>query len=80
MQKLEDAIFVEYKKLTGMNEQNAKFRFVQQCRGLKTYGITCFEVQQKGKGKKLETTLIGITKDAIYRMDPETKEIYKTNK
>ncbi len=45
-----------------MTEINAKFRFVQLCRSLKTYGITCFEVQQKGKGKKLETVLCGITK------------------
>jgi len=77
--KLEKDIFVEYKKLTGMNEINAKFRFVQLCRSLKTYGITCFEVQQKGKGKKMENILIGVTKDAIYRMDVETKEIVKTN-
>jgi hypothetical protein len=54
---------------------------VQLCRSLKTYGITCFEVLEKPtRGKKWQPILLGITKDNIYRMDINTKEIIKTNK
>lgn len=79
--KCEADIIAEWKKLIGTSEGNAKFRFLSTCRGLKTYGITCYIVQQRApRGKKLEEVMIGITKDHIYRMDPETKEITKSNK
>mgnify|MGYP001591024044 FL=1 len=32
-------------KLQGMSELNAKYRYVQLCRSLKTYGVTFFEVR-----------------------------------
>jgi len=35
----------EWKKLVGMNEVNARFRYVQLCRSLKTYGMTVFQVK-----------------------------------
>jgi talin len=37
------------------------------------------KVQQKDKGQKMETILIGVSREAIIRMDPRTKEIVKTN-
>jgi hypothetical protein len=47
----------------GMTEANAKFRYIQLCRGLKTYGITCFEVLEKNpKTRKTQPVLIGVTK------------------
>jgi talin len=42
---LEKKIFSEHRKLQGMNELNAKFRYVQFCRSLKTYGITFFLIK-----------------------------------
>jgi hypothetical protein len=71
-------IMREYQqKLTGMVEVNAKYRYVQLCRSLKTYGITCFLVKEKDKKKKNKVipVLLGITRHAILRMDPETKEV-----
>ncbi len=54
-------------------------RYVQLCRSLKTYGITCFQVKEKDKKKKnkMIPVLLGITRHAILRMDPETKEVIK---
>ncbi len=54
----------------GMGESIAKFRYVQLCRSSKTYGMTCFEVQQRGKGKKLETILVGVTQVCVYMCTP----------
>ena len=42
---LEKKVFQEHRKLQGLNELNAKFRYVQLCRSLKTYGITFFVVK-----------------------------------
>lgn len=79
--KAEKDILDEWKKLTGTAESNAKFRYLNMCRGLKTYGITCYMVQERvARGKKMQEIMIGITKDHIYRMDPETKEVTKSNK
>jgi len=41
----EKKIFQEHRKLQGMTELNAKFRYVQLCRSLKTYGVTFFSVR-----------------------------------
>jgi hypothetical protein len=32
----------EHKKLSALTEQNAKFRYVQKVRGLRTYGVSFF--------------------------------------
>ena len=74
-------IIREWKQLTGTQEGNAKLRYLNTCRGLKTYGICCYLVKERmPRSKKLRDILIGITKDCIYRMDPETKEVIKSNK
>lgn len=66
---LEKTIVVEWKKLTGMSEVNAKYRYVQFCRSLKTYGITLFHVQERDKkSKKLNKLLLGFTRDSIVQM------------
>ncbi len=41
----EPGIYKIYRKFVGMNETNAKMRFVQLCRSLKTYGITYFQAR-----------------------------------
>jgi len=43
--ELEKDVYKEHKKLIGMIEINAKYRYVQFCRSLKTYGITTFLVK-----------------------------------
>ncbi len=41
----EKKMYMEHKKLQGVNELNAKYRYVQLCRSLKTYGISFFMVK-----------------------------------
>jgi talin len=68
----------EWKKLVGMNEVNARFRYVQLCRSLRTYGMTCFRVREKVKDKKkLIDALLCFTRDSIVRMEYDSKKIIK---
>ena len=39
-------IAIHWKKILAMTELNAKFRYIQLSRSLKTYGITCFNVNE----------------------------------
>jgi len=75
--EMEKLILGEWKKLVGMTESNAKYRYVQLCRSLKTYGITTYLVKEPVKKKKgkLQPVLVGITRDSVLKMDPETKEV-----
>jgi len=76
IKELERDIFNEHKKLVGMSELNAKYRYIQLVRSLKTYGITFFEVAERGKKRgKLITVLLGVTREKILRMDYESKEV-----
>ncbi|KAJ3220116.1 Talin-1 [Dinochytrium kinnereticum] len=71
-------ISVEHGKLQGLNELNAKFRYVQLSRSLKTYGITFFAVKEKHpKKNKLVDMLLGITKQSVVRLDIDSKDILK---
>jgi len=74
----ERLIFQEWKKLVGMTEVNARFRYVQLCRSLKTYGMTCFRVKEKVPAKKkLMDALLCFTRDTILRMEYESKKVIK---
>jgi talin len=42
---VEKKMYLEHSKLQGLTELNAKFRYVQLSRSLKTYGITFFLVK-----------------------------------
>ncbi|XP_060579795.1 talin-1-like isoform X4 [Ruditapes philippinarum] len=76
---IEKKIFLEHKKWSGYSERDAKVKYTQQCRALKTYGITFFLVKEKVKGKnKLVPRLLGINKESVVRVDEKTKEIMKT--
>lgn len=67
-----------WEKWANMNKVNAYYRYVQTCRQLPTYGITTFEVREKREDKKkLQTVLLGVTRDSVMRMDFETKEVIK---
>ena len=68
--QVEPLLIAEYKKLTGMTEINAKFRYVSDVRKLKTYGITTFEVAEREEGKKKPIPKrLGVTRDAVLIMD-----------
>lgn len=72
---MEKKIFAEHRKLMGLTELNGKLRYINYCRQLKTYGVTFFLVKEKMKGKnKLVPRLLGITKEAVLRVDEKTKE------
>ncbi len=61
-----------------MTDINARFRYVQLCRSLKTYGMTCFKVKERVPGKKkLMNGILAFTRDSIIRMEYETKTVIK---
>ncbi|TPX69668.1 hypothetical protein SpCBS45565_g02300 [Spizellomyces sp. 'palustris'] len=75
---VEKRIYVEHSKLQGLGELNAKFRYVQLSRSLKTYGITFFLVEDEtAKKKKNAQMLLGVTKQSVVKLDPITKEIVR---
>jgi len=76
---VEKMIQQEYSKLAGLNELNAKFRYVQLSRSLKTYGVSFFYVMEKGEKKTKYTNpvYLGVTKESVIKLDVETKEIKK---
>ncbi|XP_071498741.1 talin-1-like [Diadema antillarum] len=76
---VEKRIFLEHRNMIGMSELDAKVKYTQHCRSLKTYGITFFLVKEKMKGKnKLVPRLLGINRESVVRVDERTKEILKT--
>eukprot|EP01125_Pyxidicula_operculata_P006605 TRINITY_DN227_c1_g1_i1.p1 TRINITY_DN227_c1_g1~~TRINITY_DN227_c1_g1_i1.p1 ORF type:complete len:2471 (-),score=884.91 TRINITY_DN227_c1_g1_i1:132-7544(-) len=76
--KLEKEILRDHKKLVGMKEMNAKYRYVQLVRSLKTYGITFFDCKEKPRGKKKGARVfIGVTREKICKVDPETMQTVK---
>ncbi|KAJ3396785.1 Talin-1 [Lobulomyces angularis] len=76
--EVEKKIYQEHRKLQGLSELNAKFRYVQLSRSLKTYGITFFLVKERiAKKNKLVVALLGVTKSSVVKLDMETKDILK---
>ncbi|CAF0836753.1 unnamed protein product, partial [Didymodactylos carnosus] len=69
---VEKRIFLKH---SGLSEPDAKLKYTQLCRSLRTYGVTFFLVKEKMPGKnKLIPRLLGVTKDSIVRVDERTKE------
>jgi talin len=80
MKFFSNRVIQNYKKLASLSESNAKYRYVQLCRSLKTWGITFFLVKQRLKGghaKKPLKSYLGVTREGLVFMDYETKEITK---
>lgn len=82
--KIFDEVIKAWKPLVNMDELNAKYRYVQLCRSLKTYGITCFDVSldidKKSSDVEMKKLLkrklgLGITREAIMILDGPTKVI-----
>eukprot|EP00117_Sycon_ciliatum_P031795 scpid3878/ scgid24807/ Talin-1 len=75
---IEQHVIDEYSKLTGLSEHNARFRYVDLFRSLKTFGVSFFLVKEKQPGKnRLVPRLLGIARDSIMRVDEKTKKILK---
>lgn len=74
---IEKKIYAEHRKLQGTTELNAKFRYVQLIRSMKTYGVSFFMVKEPASNmtKKAQNILLGVTKNSIVRMDVNTKAI-----
>lgn len=62
----------------GTTEVNAKYRYVQLCRSLKTWGITTFPAKLVDKKKKEKKFYLGVTRECVHFLDYETKEITNT--
>ncbi|EDQ91245.1 uncharacterized protein MONBRDRAFT_23461, partial [Monosiga brevicollis MX1] len=76
---IEKKIYAEHKKQQGVQELAVKYKYITMCRSLNTYGISFFKVKEKLKGKnKLVSTLLGITRESVMRMDEKTKEVLRT--
>jgi len=76
--EMQSLLFAQWKTLVGMNEVNARFRYVQLCRSLKTYGMTVYLVKERVPGKKkLMDGLLCFTRDSIIRMEAETMRVIK---
>nr|VZI31552.1 unnamed protein product [Spirometra erinaceieuropaei] len=68
-----------HQKLNGLQEKDAKIRYIQLCRSLPTYGITFFLIKEKLTGRnKLVPRLFGVSKESVMRVDEKTKEILET--
>lgn len=77
--KIEADILKEHEKYVRMPQLNAKYRFMQVARTLKSYGITTFHVLEMVDESKKKTIpyLLGITKDKLIKMDAETHDVIK---
>ena len=82
--EMEKDVRREFMKHSGMTEPNAKYRYVQLCRSLPTWGMTHYLVQEKvvsGKnGQKVEwvDVRLAVLRDSIIVMDPVTFKILKS--
>ena len=75
---VEKQVYKEHSILQGTTELNAKFRYVQLIRSLRSYGTTFFMVTEpadKALKKKAQNVLFGVTKSSVVRMDVESKKI-----
>jgi talin len=79
---LEKDVAKEWKRKVGLTELNAKYRFLQTCRSLPTWGITHWRVEEKVITKKNAPPKwvpirIGITRKTVLLLDEKTFEILK---
>jgi len=79
-QKLEKMIYKEHHKLRGIKEEFAKYRYLQLCRNLRTYGTVFFHAKlQFHKGKvhaKIpdQPLVIGFSRDCILLLTAKSKK------
>jgi hypothetical protein len=77
-QKVEKMIYKEHRKLRGIKEVYAKFRYVQLCRSLKTFGAIFFPVRTiKERPHPLlptQSLLLGFSRKCILILTAKTKK------
>lgn len=77
-QKVEKMIYKEHRKLRGIKEVYAKFRYVQLCRSLKTFGAIFFHVKPlKDRPHPLlpaQSLLLGFSRKCILILTSKTKK------
>lgn len=77
-QKVEKMIYKEHRKLRGIKEVYAKFRYVQLCRSLKTFGAIFFNVKTiKDRPHPLlpaQSLLLGFSRKCILILTAKTKK------
>jgi len=77
-QKVEKMIYKEHRKLRGIKEVYAKFRYVQLCRSLKTFGAIFFHVRTiKERPHPLlptQSLLLGFSRKCIFILTAKTKK------
>eukprot|EP01111_Echinosteliopsis_oligospora_P010586 TRINITY_DN3335_c0_g1_i1.p1 TRINITY_DN3335_c0_g1~~TRINITY_DN3335_c0_g1_i1.p1 ORF type:complete len:927 (+),score=207.74 TRINITY_DN3335_c0_g1_i1:192-2972(+) len=78
-QKVENMIYKEHRLLRGIKEAYAKFRYVQLCRSLKTFGAIFFHVKQTKTSHPMlsqaaQNLLIGFSRKCILILTAKTKK------
>ena len=68
-------IFKNWDQLAGSEVLDVKYRYVQLCRSLETYGVAMFPIKEQTKKGKVEDFYVGLTKQYILRMEAETRKI-----
>ena len=75
---VEKQVYALHRKLIGTSNIDAKIRYVRRSRGIKTFGITFFSVKEQLPGKqKLQGRLLGVSREAVLRVDEATKDFLK---
>lgn len=73
---LEGAVLKEWAKMINTTTINAKYKYVSTVRQLPTFGITLWTVREKvPKKRKLQEVLLGLTREAVVRIDIETRVV-----
>jgi len=76
-QKVEKMIYKDHRKLRGIKEVYAKFRYVQLCRSLKTFGAIFFPVKQSKETHPLlpsSSLLLGFSRKSILILTSKAKK------
>mmetsp|Transcript_35961 Transcript_35961/g.101212 ORF Transcript_35961/g.101212 Transcript_35961/m.101212 type:complete len:2433 (+) Transcript_35961:59-7357(+) len=82
LQDIEKDVAKEWKRKVGLNESNAKFRYLQTCRSLPTWGITHWRVEERIQTKKnappkFRWIRLGVTRKSVMVLDDKTYEVLK---
>ena len=77
---VEALICNEHQRLLDIDKEEAKYKYIQLCYSLPTFGITFFLVQERRHtGKKMDIPrLLGVGRNNITRLDVKRKSIIST--
>ena len=74
---VEALICNEHQRLLDIDKEEAKYKYIQLCYSLPTFGITFFLVQERRK--KMDTLrLLGVGRNNVVRLDVKCKNIIST--